>query len=300
MAQEVDLNRIELFREVVLAGSFSRAAARLRMPKSRVSRHIAQLEHDLGIALIYRTTRQFRLTQAGGDLFQRTAPLLKALQSTLEEVSSGAEEIAGLIKVTVPEDIGSELFGRICHDFLTLYPRVEIGVLASNQIVDLVKDSIDVAVRIGPARDSSMIRRKIGSVGLILCASPDFLARHGTPLRLEQLEKLPFLSFGAIGQGRQALKMTNGRENRSIRVNARFSCNNFFVLRSMACEGSGITAMPAFLARELFASGKLVPVLKEWSVETSPVQILIPSQKDVPHKIRAFVDFLAERLAPSL
>ncbi|MGZ6265206.1 MAG: LysR family transcriptional regulator, partial [Bdellovibrionota bacterium] len=211
MAQELDLNRIELFREVVLAGSFSKAAARLSMPKSRVSRHIAALEHDLGIALIYRTTRQFRLTQAGTDLFQRTAPLLKELQSTLEQVSSGAEEIAGLIKVTVPEDIGSELIGRICHDFLSLYPRVEIGVQASNQIVDLVKDSIDVAVRIGPARDSSMIRRKIGNVGLILVASPEFLSRNGTPLRLEQIEKLPFLSFGSIGQSRQTLKMTNGR-----------------------------------------------------------------------------------------
>jgi DNA-binding transcriptional LysR family regulator len=296
----MDLNQLELFHEVVKSGSFSKAASRLGMPKSRVSRHMARLEHDLGVALIYRTTRQFRLTQAGTDLFQRTSPLLAELKSNFESVSQGAEEVAGLIKVTVPEDIGSELMAAICHDFLLLHPRVELGIHASNQLVDLVKESIDVALRIGPTRDSSMIRRKLGNVGLILVAAPDFLARNGTPTRLEQLEALPFLSFSPHGQRRTTLKLTNGRDRKSVQLESRFWCNNFFVLRSLASEGSGFTAIPAFLARDMFAKGSLVPVMKDWTVESNPVQILIPSQKDVPFRIRAFVDFLAERLAPVL
>lgn len=296
----MDLNTLELFREVVLAGSFSKAASRLSMPKSRVSRHMARLEKELGLPLIYRTTRQFRLTQSGTELFQRTSPLLAELRSNLESVSSGAEEVAGVIKVTVPEDIGSELMAGICHDFQRLHPRVELAIHASNQLVDLVKDSIDVALRIGPARDSSMIRRKVGQIGLMLVASPDLLARQGTPTRLEQAAALPFLAFSAVGQRRPILRMTNGRERRAIRFESRFWCNNFFVLRSMACAGAGLAPVPAFLARDLIARGQLVPVMKDWVVETNPVQILIPSQKDVPLRIRAFVDFLAERLAPVL
>ncbi|KAJ8133956.1 hypothetical protein OY671_012830, partial [Metschnikowia pulcherrima] len=118
-----DLNRIELFREVVSAGSFSRAATRSRMPKSRVSRHIASSESALGVPLIYRTTRQFRLTQAGTELFQKTAPLLSELNTTLEASRTGAEEVAGLIRVTVQEDIGVELSGPLCREFLALYPK---------------------------------------------------------------------------------------------------------------------------------------------------------------------------------
>ncbi len=298
--REIDLNRIQLFREVVLAGSFSRAAAKLRMPKSRVSRHIASLEHALGVQLIYRTTRQFRLTQTGTDLFQKTAPLLSELENTVDQVSTGSEEIAGLIKVTVPEDVGCELMGQISHDFMTLYPKIEIGLHASNQIVDLVKDAIDVALRIGPARDSSMIRKKIGNVGMIFVASPEFVERHGAITRVEQLEALPHLAFSSPGQRKHTVRVSNGREVRSLRLEAAFSCNNFFVLRTMAMRGSGFARMPAFLAREAIAAGSLVPVAKEWTVETNPVQILIPQQKEVPLRIRAFVDFLAKGLAPAL
>lgn len=300
MPHELNLNRLQLFREVVLAGSFSKAAARLRMPKSRVSRHIAQLEHDLGVQLIYRTTRQFRLTQAGTDLFQKTAPLLGELREAVNQISEGSEEVAGLLKVTVPEDIGCELMASICADFLRLYPKVEIGLHASNAIVDLVKDSIDIAVRIGPARDSTMVRRKIGQVGLILVASPAFLERHGHVTRLEQLEGLPHLGFSAPGQRKHVVRMTNGRETRALKLDAPFSCNNFFVLRRMALEGVGFTRMPAFLAAEGLASGTLVHLLKEWTVETNPVLILTPPQKEVPLRIRAFVDFLVKRLSPVL
>jgi LysR family transcriptional regulator for bpeEF and oprC len=295
-----DLNRIELFREVVLAGSFSRAATRLRMPKSRVSRHIASLESALGVPLIYRTTRQFRLTQAGTELFQKTAPLLSELNTTLEALRTGAEEVAGLIRVTVPEDIGVELLGPLCREFLALYPKVELAVHASNQLVDLVREQIDVAVRIGPARDSTMTRKLIGHVRLIFVAAPELLSRFGPATTLAQLEKLPFLSFSPLGQNRITLDVSNTKEKRKLRLRASFGSNNFFVLRSMARAGTGFAPLPAFLARDDLRQGTLVQLAGEWQLESSPVQILLPKQRATPPKIRAFVEFLAERLAPRL
>lgn len=296
-----NLNQIELFREVVLAGSFSKAAARLRMPKSRVSRHIAQLERDLKVQLIYRTTRQFHLTQTGIDLFQRTSPLLNELKNTLEQITQGAEEIAGILKITVPEDIGSEWIGKICHEFMMIYPRIEIGVFATNQVVDLVKESVDVALRIGPVRDSTMIRRKVGQVGLVLLASPQFLERHANPTRLSQLEALPFISFSPASHGkRTTLRMHNGTDTQTLKFSSKFTSNNFFVLRSMAMEGMAIAPLPIYLAREAIANGKLVHLVKDWHVESSPVQILVPQQKEIPAKVRVFVDFLAQRLTTVL
>jgi LysR family transcriptional regulator for bpeEF and oprC len=299
-AHEIDLNRLSLFREVVISGSFSRAAQRLRMPKSRVSRHMASLEAALGVQLIYRTTRQFRLTQAGTDLFQKTDPLLTKLRTTIEAASSQNEEIAGLIKITVPEDIGNELMGKICHEFMTLYPRVEIGLYASNQVIDLVKESIDLAVRIGPVRHSSMIRKKLGQVGTILVASPEFVSRHGPIHKIEQLEGIPHLAFSTPGERKHTLRLSNGKETRSVKLDAAFSCNNFFSLRSMACLGAGFAHLPAFLASDAIASGALVHLVKDWMVASVPVQILLPQQKEIPPRIRAFMDFLADGLLRAL
>lgn len=298
MSPSLDLNRIQLFREVVVAGSFSKAAARMRMPKSRVSRSIAALEKELGVQLIYRTTRQFRLTQTGNELFQKTSPLLEELRSSLEQVSNLSEEISGMIKITVPEDVGSELMAKICADFMKIYPKVEIGVHAANQLVNLVKDNIDIALRIGPSKDSTMVQRKIGSVGLILVASPSFIERSGGISRLEQLESLPHLAFSTPGVRRHTLRVSNGKETRSLKLDAAFSCNNFFTLRGMALEGAGFTRLPAFLAREHFSNGSLVHLFRDWAVEKNPVLLLTPQQKEIPARIRAFLDFLELRLPP--
>ncbi len=183
---------------------------------------------------------------------------------------------------------------------MRMYPKVEIGLHAANQIVNLVKDSIDVAIRIGPSKDSTMVGRRIGSVGLILLASPGFLERHGDISRLEQLEALPHLAFSAPGTRRHTLRVSNGRENRTLKLEASFSCNNFFTLRGMAKQGMGFTRLPAFLAQECLNDGSLVHLFKDWTVEKNPVQLLVPQQKEVPARIRVFLDFLALRLSPLL
>jgi LysR family transcriptional regulator for bpeEF and oprC len=300
LAINADLNKLQVFREVVLAGSFSKAALQLKQPKSRVSRNIALLEKELGVQLIYRTTRQFQLTQAGKELFQKAAPLLNELNNTLEQMSTEGDEISGSLRVTVSEDIGVELIGKLCHEFMTLFPKVHIGVLASNQYVDLVKESVDVAVRIGKAKDSTMIQKKVGTVDLIFVMSPDLLNRRGNLNKLEELEALPFLAFTPGDLKRYSVKVSNGKETRNLKLSTCFASNNFFALRQMAVLGSGLTLLPAFLARDLISDGSLVQVFKEWAIEGSPVQILMPHQKETPKRIRKFVEFLAPRLSQYL
>ncbi len=300
MSFVADLNKLQVFREVVKAGSFSKAALILKQPKSRVSRSIAALEKALGVQLIYRTTRQFQLTQNGKELFQRAGPLLIELNNTVEQLSAEGDEISGGLRLTVSEDIGTELIGKICHEFMTLFPKIQIAVLSSNQYVDLVKEGVDVAIRIGKAKDSTMIRKKIGTVELIFVMSPDLLNRCGNLNKPEDLESVSFLAFSALELKKCSLKLSKGKEVRHLKLATQFSSNNFFTLRQMAVLGSGLTVLPAFLARDFISDGRLVQVFKEWNLESSSVQILLPQQKETPQKIRKFIDFLAPRLAQYL
>lgn len=296
MALKSNLNALQMFQEVVRAGSFSKAALILNQPKSRVSRHVARLEKDLGVQLIYRTTRQFQLTQAGQDLFQRTAPLLNELSQTWDQLSQSSDEMSGPIRMTVPEDIGSEFMGKVCKEFTDLYPKVHIGVWSSNLFIDLVKESIDVAIRIGRVKDSTMIQKKIGSVELIFVASPDFISRYGGPFKIDDLERIPFLAFTPADLKRAMVKVTNGKEKRTLKVTPQFASNNFFTLRQAALANGGVALLSMFLARDYIAKGELVQVCKEWATESNPIQFLIPHQKEPPVRVKKFVEFASVRL----
>lgn len=291
----MDLNRLEIFKQVVLSGSFTKAAHQLKQPKSRISRTISSLEKELGIQLIYRTTRAFQLSEAGHELFARISPLLSEIKNSLEVVSSESGEVSGLIKVTVPEDMGSELLGKLCHEFIQTYPKVQISIHASNTLVDLVKESIDVSIRVSRAKDSTMIQKKIGAVEMIFVMSPELFYKY-QPRKLEDLEKVPYLVFDAKDLRTRPVKVTNLKESKTFKPRPSFGSNNFFVLRSMALQSTGFALLPAFLAKENIAKGELMHVCKEWRTEGAPVQILIPHQKEVPIKIRKFIDFIGPKL----
>ncbi len=295
MTNTIDLNKLRIFREVVLAGSFSKAALNLKQPKSRISRVISSLEKELGLQLIYRTTRQFHLTQAGTELFNRISPLMLELKKSIEQVASESDETSGLIKVTVPDDIGTELLGQLCHEFMEIYPKIQIGVHASNDIVDLVKNSVDISIRIGRIKDSTMIQKKIGHIEMIFVMSPLLFQKY-QPRRLKDLEKIPFLAFEAFDLKTHFVKITNGKEKLKFKFIPRFGSNNFFVLRSMVLRGTGVALLPVFMVKRFLESGELVQVTKDWKVEGLPIQILIPQQKEIPPKIRKFIDYIAPRL----
>lgn len=296
MHADIDLNRLKIFKEVVQAGSFSKAAGNLRLPKSRVSRQIAALEKDLGIQLIIRTTRQFQLTAAGSELFSNAGPLLNQLRTALDHVRAGSEELSGTIRLSVPDDIGVSLMGKVCQEFLSFHPKIRIDLHVGNALVDLIRDSYDLVVRVGKVRDSTMIQKKLSTVGLSFYASPGLIDKIGPLSSFSDLPNYPFLAFSTRNTQSLTIKIRKDERIQSLPIRPSFFTNNFFVLRDMAVAECGITTLPPFVARECVRSGTLIPVLNGWQTEGGPVQILMPKQTEVPVRIRRFVDFLSQRL----
>ena len=296
----VDLNRLQLFREVVLAGSFTKAATKLRQPKSRVSRQVAALERELGVQLVYRTTRQFRLTPAGQELFLAAAPLLGDLADTLERVTRQADAVAGPLRVSFPEDFGVELAGDLCHEFLVRHPQVRLDVHVSNQTVDLVRDGFDLALRVGRLGDSSLRQRRVGDITMALVIGTRLWEERGRPDVIAALETLPYLAFAPRGRAFATVEVPSAEGPRTLELSPLVSSTNLFVLRSMAIAGAGVTGLPPFLARRAVAEGQLRVLGAAPRPEATPIQIVMPPQREPPARVRAFADFLAETLAAVL
>lgn len=300
MYSDIDLNRLRIFKEVVQSGSFSKAALNLRQPKSRISRQISALEKDLGIQLIYRTTRQFQLTAAGNDLFVQASPLLNQLRNTLDQVRTASEELSGSIRLSVPDDIGLSMMGLVCKEFLSLHPKIRIDLHVGNMLVDLIRDSFDLVVRIGKVRDSTMIQKKLGNVGLSFVASPGLLKKYPAIRDMQDLLDLPFLAFSSQNNRSLLVKVRKEAKTVSLPLSPIFSANNFFVLRELALADVGFTVVPPFIAKDFIKAGSLMPLLAGWQTDGGPVQILMPQQKEVPTRIKRFVEFLSDRLTDYL
>lgn len=296
--RDIDLNRLSVFKVVVLTGSFSKAGLTLKMPKSRVSRQIAALEKEIGLPLIYRTTRSFQLTQAGKDLFQRALPALNDLESVLQNLGDGKAEMQGMIRFTVPEDVGVELMATLCHEFNLAHPRVLIDLIVDNRAVDLVKEGVDLALRIGKVKDSSMSVKKVGEVRLELYAGHGLFQRQARPQKIEELAGFPFLSF--FGSDTQTIKLKGSKSTCLLKAQPAFACNNFFVLKKRALAGDGYALLPSYIVRDEVARGELVALFKDWRFEEVSVQLLYPQQKNMPLRLRKFIDFMAQRLSEKM
>ena len=293
----IDLNKLLVFRELAEAKSFTKAAEHLKQPKSRISRTISSLEKELGVQLIYRTTRSFQLTQSGARLLTRLTPILSDLKSSLEMVVSDTNEIAGVISLTAPEDIATELLGNICQEFMEMYPKIQIKIHASNVVMNMLNDQFDLAIRIGKQKDSSLIQKKLGTVDLAIVMSNELYQKY-KPRRLEDLEKIPYLSY-EDAQGKVIPpKFTKGKDTKTLKFSPHFSCNNFFLIRLMTLRNAGVAIIPSFLVRDSIVKGELIPLFREWKNEGLPIQIMLPQQKEIPLRLRKFIDFLAPKLMP--
>ncbi|UOF02831.1 LysR family transcriptional regulator [Bdellovibrio reynosensis] len=292
--EQLDLNQIRTFVRLVQTGSFTKAAEVLRQPKSRVSRRLASLERDLGAQLIYRTTRQFQLTEVGRNFYDRAKNLIEGLESLSNEVSEGTAEVSGLIKVTASDDMGVKHLPTILDEFSRLYPQVRFELLLSQAYVDLVKESIDVAIRIGTLKDSSLRVRKVGTVKSIIVASPGFIERYRHYEDLNQIEKLPFVGMTSM-QKIETLKGSDGKKF-SFKPNLSYSANNPAMLVELALLGKGIAYVPEFLCADHIKSGRLLHIHRNLRGVEAAVNIVTPEQKEVPLKVKKFSEFVGKRL----
>ncbi len=291
-----NLEDVLAFVRVVEAGGFSRAAARLGLSKSIVSRRVARLEADLGVRLLNRTTRGIAPTEAGLEFKTRCAEILNQLDAAREAVTSGEHAIAGTLRLAMPLSFGIARLAPAIATFSAQHPRVTIDLSVSDRFVDLVAEGFDTALRIGNLPDMSLIARRLGSVQSLLVASPAYLASHGAPENPQALTSHECLIYsgGSRDTSRETWQFRSGRKWLSIRPNGRFRADNGEVLRTAALAGLGIAALPDFLVEDALARGELMRLLESYPMPEAGIHLLRPAGGPAPARLRALSDHLAE------
>lgn len=294
----MDLNEITVFVKVVQAGSFSQAARNLGMPKSTVSAKVSWLEKRLGITLIQRTTRRLHVTQAGEAYYKRCAVALEEILAAESEASTNQLEPQGTLKITAPVEVGNNLLPAVICDYTKKYPKVEIELLLTDRVIDLVAEGVDLAIRAGVLEDSSLMSRKVGMSRFALLASPAYLKRKKAPPHPKDLSLHECLRFTPLGRNHWTL--TNGKETLDVPLRSRLVANDITILKALAVSGTGITLLPPFLCREEMRKGKLVSVLPQWFAQADPVHLLYPAQKFASPKLEAFIELVSQAFKKTL
>lgn len=290
----IDLNLLRTFAKVSELGSFTKAANYLKQPKSRVSRAITRLEADLNTQLIRRTTRTTTLTETGKELFQKTNSLLSQLYTEVDSIAHEGQELTGTLKLSAPEDFSQQILPTLISEFSELHPKISFEVLASNSEVNLTTDEIDVAFKIGALKDSSLMFRKIGTVSLVLVASPTYYSKYGIPKTIDDLKDHKLLSF--VNQNNSdVLEPLYEKFSATAKFRPFLTCNSFFMIHKLACEGRGLSILPDFFCKSSLGDGKLIRCLPEWGASAVDIQLVYLPVKKQSKKIRAFIDFTIEK-----
>jgi DNA-binding transcriptional LysR family regulator len=284
------LAAMEAFARVAETGSFSAAARLLRLSKSQVSRQVGQLEAELGVRLLQRTTRSLSLTEAGRGYYDRVAQILAQVEEAELSVSRLQTAPRGRLRVSAPISFSILRLAPALPEFHALYPEILIDLSLNDRIVDLLDGEFDMAIRVGRLADSSLIARRLAPLTRFVCASPAYLAAHGAPLRPADLKGHAVLCYS------NADRLEEWRFiGESVAVKGALCANNGDLLRSAALAGMGIADLPDFLVGEDVAAGRLVSLLDGFIAQDGAVHAVYPHSRHLSPKVRVFIDFLAER-----
>jgi len=290
-----DLDGLRTFVTIATLGNFARASEKLGISRAMASKRIADLEAELGVKLINRTTRSMSLTEAGRKMLATAETMFELLESAESEFRSANATPKGALRINAPMSFGVRHLGRIIDAFLLLYPEVVVELTLDDRVVNIVEEGYDVAVRIRRLEDSSLLARHLAPARLVLCASPDYLERRDAPQHPRDLGDHDCLVYDYMArQGMWSFERDGQRQD--VRIRGRLQSNNGDVLAQAAIDGLGIFLTPTFIAHEALRSGALRPVLRDWrAIEPAFFAVMPPGRVDVL-KVRAFVDFLAKAL----
>jgi DNA-binding transcriptional LysR family regulator len=292
----MDLNKVAVFVRVVEAESFTGAARALGAPKSSVSRSVAQLEQDLGVRLLHRTTRKLHLTDAGAAYYDKVSRALAGVDEATAAVTDmdGAER--GAVRITAPVDVGVFLLGRLLARFAKRHPGVRVELSLTSRMVDLVEEGFDLALRAGRLRDSSLVRRRLATLEMALFASPGYVRRRGQPREIAGLADHDAVLFRARG-GKATWRLSGPDGDESVDVAGPIAVDDFLFVRKALLAGAGIGFLPAFLVHRDAERGRAVRVLPEWVARGSALQLVYPPGRYVPRRVALLRDFLAQELS---
>lgn len=284
----------ESFVAVVEAGQFSAAAERLGLGKSVISRRISELEEHLGARLLQRTTRRLSLTEAGREFYPRALQLLEDLAEAEQSLASGQQALSGRIRLATPLTFGLLHLAPLINRFLLDHPGVVLDLDMDDSQVNLIQEGVDLALRIGDLEDSSMIALPLSPIRVQVVASPDFLARHGTPSRPEDLSAMPALCYSNLPDPTTLHLYDREGHKHKVSLKPQLLANNGDLLLGAASAGLGICVSPTFVAYRAIVEGRLVPVLRDYTLPTATAYAVYPSRRFVPQRVRALVEFLQQ------
>lgn len=290
------LENIRSYVRVVELGGLSAAGRHLRLSPAVISHRLQQLEEQLGVRLLNRTTRQVQVTQQGEVFYQGCLEVLAALERAETAVSEAGASPKGTLRVTAPLGLARRWLAPLISEFRAQYPHVEVRLRLSDHLLDLVKEGVDVAVRVAVLRDSSFVMHKVADCRRVLCAAPAYLQRHGLPRLPDELFRHNCLLLRFPGSQQFAWTLQSPDGPVKLAVSGRLDADDGDVLTGWALAGEGIVLKPVFEIAGELRSGALVPVLEDFPPEPATLAVLYPSRQLLPAKVRAFVDFTVPRL----
>lgn len=290
------LRDIELFVEVVHARSFSKAAQRLDMPTSTLSRRISEMERSLGLRLLNRTTRKVEVTEAGATYFARCAHLIDEARVAHENLSATSQIPQGILRLACTPDFAALYLPDVLVRFAQQHASVDVELDLSSRRVDLTSEPVDAALRIGDLPDSGLVSRRLGWLQHQLFAAPSYLRQHGAPATPQELASHAAVRIRAGAQGSRWVLLDGTGRRESVTVQARFTAGSVAMARELALRGAGIVAIDQQAAREDLLGGRLQPVLAGWRVAPVPLH-LVTASRLMPARVRAFAQELEAMLA---
>lgn len=279
-----------IFTRVVECHSFTQAAQSLGMQKSTVSRRIALLEERLGVRLLNRTTRKLRLTEVGQAYYERCRQIMLDFAEAEQAVMQLQQAPSGLLRITAPIEFGQLFLGRVLGEFMRQYPQISAEVELTSRDVDPLEEGVDIAIQVGQPRDSTLIARKLFESRRRLCASPAYLAQHGTPRTVQELAGHRALHLPVDSPRHWPLLGEN------IACQRVLACNNITLAREAALAGAGIVALPVMISEAAVQDGELIELLPEARLSTGELYAVYPSRRFQAMKVKAFLDFLIASL----
>ncbi|MBN3787806.1 LysR family transcriptional regulator [Burkholderia sp. Ac-20353] len=287
------IDAMNAFVRVVEAGTFTKAADTLDLPKATVTRLVQRLEDDLKVRLLHRTTRALTVTPEGALYYERVVRLLADLTDIEASTAHARAKPSGRIRVDTAAAIGTLVLVPALADFYAAYPDVEIELDIGNRRTDLVADGIDCAIRAGGVDEQFLVARQIGSFGFTTCATPVYLEWHGRPASPDQLYDLPTVGMNASrGSRARPFRFSRDGTNSELLLNHKLVVNDTNAYLAAGLAGLGIIQAPTYAVRDAIAAGALVPLLEDWVPQAGPINVIYPPNRYLSAKVRVFIDWV--------
>jgi DNA-binding transcriptional LysR family regulator len=285
---------IELFVQVADTGSLSRAAEALDLSNAAASRHLSALETRLGARLVERNTRRLYLTDTGREFYSRARTIVADLRDAESAVNATALNPTGTLRITASLSFSMHHVAPLLREYTSRYPNVQVHLEAANRYMDIIDNNIDVAIRTRESEpDSNITIRRVAETRRIMAASPGYLARHGSPRSLEELQRHKMLIY-TYANSPNELRFSKDGVHSVVTARGLLESNDGQILRAAALDGLGILVQPTYILYEDIVAGRLVPVLDDWDLPRLNINLAYPSRKHLSAKVRTFIDFMVE------